>query len=116
MPALIGPVLGPPLGGFITTYFHWRWIFWINVPIGFLGIALALAFIDNVREEEDGRFDFTGFLLSGFGLLGAGVRPDRDRPPHRAGHGRSRRWSSAACCARALCRGTRGASPTRSSI
>ena len=34
VPALIGPVVGPPLGGFITTYFHWRWIFWINVPIG----------------------------------------------------------------------------------
>ena len=39
VPALIGPVAGPPLGGFITTYFHWRWIFWINVPIGVLGIA-----------------------------------------------------------------------------
>ena len=39
MPALIGPVIGPPLGGFITTYFHWRWIFWINVPIGVLGVA-----------------------------------------------------------------------------
>ena len=37
IPAMIGPVLGPPLGGFITTYFQWRWIFWINVPIGLLG-------------------------------------------------------------------------------
>ena len=34
VPALIGPVIGPLIGGFITTYFHWRWIFWINVPIG----------------------------------------------------------------------------------
>jgi MFS family permease len=42
--------VGPPLGGFITTYFHWRWIFWINVPIGCLGIALALIFIENLRE------------------------------------------------------------------
>jgi EmrB/QacA subfamily drug resistance transporter len=68
IPAMIGPVAGPPLGGFITTYFHWRWIFWINVPIGVLGIALALTFIENVREQKIAPFDFTGFLLSGFGL------------------------------------------------
>jgi EmrB/QacA subfamily drug resistance transporter len=68
IPAMIGPVVGPPLGGFITTYFHWRWIFWINVPIGILGIALTLLFIENLREEKVARFDFTGFLLSGFGL------------------------------------------------
>ena len=41
MPALIGPVVGPPLGGFIATYFSWRWIFWINIPVGVLGSALA---------------------------------------------------------------------------
>jgi EmrB/QacA subfamily drug resistance transporter len=68
IPAMIGPVVGPPLGGFITTYFHWRWIFWINVPIGILGIGLALTFIENLREEHVARFDFKGFLLSGFGL------------------------------------------------
>jgi len=55
IPALLGPIAGPPLGGFITTYFHWRWIFWINVPIGALGIALALKFIANVREEAVAR-------------------------------------------------------------
>jgi len=70
VPALIGPVAGPPLGGFITTYFHWRWIFWINVPIGILGIALSLRFIANLREQEVPRFDFKGFVLSGLGLLG----------------------------------------------
>ncbi len=68
IPAMIGPVVGPLLGGFITTYFHWRWIFWINVPIGVLGIALALTFIENIREQNVGRFDFSGFFLSGFGL------------------------------------------------
>jgi len=68
IPAMIGPVVGPPLGGFITTYFHWRWIFWINIPIGVLGIVLALAHIQNVREPNVARFDFTGFFLSGFGL------------------------------------------------
>jgi EmrB/QacA subfamily drug resistance transporter len=70
VPALIGPVAGPPLGGFITTYFHWRWIFWINVPIGILGIALSLRFIANLREQVVPRFDFKGFVLSGLGLLG----------------------------------------------
>ena len=69
MPALIGPVVGPPLGGFITTYFHWRWIFWINVPIGALGFALSLRFIENVRESGVAAFDFKGFTLSGLGLL-----------------------------------------------
>ena len=69
VPALLGPVAGPPLGGFITTYFHWRWIFWINVPIGVLGVLLSLRFIGNLREEAVPRFDFKGFVLSGVGLL-----------------------------------------------
>ena len=68
MPALIGPVIGPPLGGFLTTYASWRWIFWINIPIGILGILLALLFIEDVREPDVGRFDALGFLLSGVGL------------------------------------------------
>jgi EmrB/QacA subfamily drug resistance transporter len=69
VPALIGPVVGPPLGGFITTYWQWRWIFWINVPIGLLGIVLTLKFIENVRERNVSAFDLKGFLLSGPGLL-----------------------------------------------
>jgi MFS family permease len=51
IPALIGPIMGPPLGGFITTYFHWRWIFFINIPIGLLGIFLTLRYIPNIRED-----------------------------------------------------------------
>lgn len=70
MPALLGPILGPPLGGFITTYFHWRWIFWINVPIGVLGVTLATLFIANVKEEEPRALDVIGFLLTGFGFAG----------------------------------------------
>lgn len=67
-PALIGPVLGPLVGGYITTYFHWRWIFWINVPIGVLGVTLATLFIENVKDGEPRPLDVKGFLLSGFGL------------------------------------------------
>ncbi len=70
MPALIGPLIGPPLGGFITTYFEWRWIFWINVPIGILGIVLATLYIPQIQEEDPGPLDVTGFLLSAIGLSG----------------------------------------------
>jgi len=60
--------MGPPLGGFITTYFHWRWIFWINVPVGLLGLALATIYMPDIREEEVSPLDARGFLLSGLGL------------------------------------------------
>ena len=70
VPALIGPVIGPPLGGFITTYFSWHWIFLINIPIGCLGIFLALRYIDPIRSENPERFDLTGLLLAGVGLAG----------------------------------------------
>jgi len=68
VPALLGPLCGPPLGGFITTYWHWRWIFFINVPISILGIFLALRFMDNVRESEVPPLDTSGFVLSAIGL------------------------------------------------
>jgi EmrB/QacA subfamily drug resistance transporter len=68
IPALIGPVIGPPIGGFIATFFTWRWIFWINLPIAALGLVLATLFIPNVFGEEVTPFDFTGFLFSGLGL------------------------------------------------
>jgi EmrB/QacA subfamily drug resistance transporter len=70
VPALIGPICGPPLGGFITTYASWHWIFLINVPIGLLGIVLASRFIPNVRVERHDPFDFLGFILSGLGIGG----------------------------------------------
>ncbi|HVZ06070.1 DHA2 family efflux MFS transporter permease subunit [Hyphomicrobium sp.] len=68
IPALVGPVVGPPLGGFITTYFTWRWIFWINIPVALLGLALITRFIPDVREETPAGFDLRGFLLIGPGL------------------------------------------------
>ncbi len=68
VPALIGPVLGPPLGGFITTYASWRWIFWVNVPFGILGMVAALALMPHIREETTGPFDTFGFFSSALGL------------------------------------------------
>ena len=85
IPALVGPLIGPPLGGFITTYFHWRWIFWINVPVGMVGIMLAYLFVPDTKAERSPRLDAIGFVLSGLalvalmaGLTGAGgsVFPD----------------------------------------
>src|ERR1051325_4375069 len=70
VPALIGPVVGPPLGGFITTYFSWHWIFLINIPIGLLGIFMALRYIDPIRSEDPERFDLYGLVLAGIGLGG----------------------------------------------
>jgi MFS family permease len=70
VPALIGPVIGPPLGGLITTYGSWRWIFWINVPIGLLGIYLVTRFVPDAREHDVPPIDIRGFLLSAIGLIG----------------------------------------------
>jgi EmrB/QacA subfamily drug resistance transporter len=68
IPALIGPVIGPPLGGFISTWFHWRWIFFINIPISIIGLVLAARYIENLKEDEVPPLDWSGFLLSAFGL------------------------------------------------
>jgi EmrB/QacA subfamily drug resistance transporter len=70
VPALVGPVVGPPLGGFITTYFSWHWIFLINIPIGLLGIFMALRYIDPIKSEDPERFDLYGMVLAGIGLAG----------------------------------------------
>jgi EmrB/QacA subfamily drug resistance transporter len=68
IPALLGPVLGPSLGGFIVTYFSWQWIFFINLPIGLLGVCLVKAFIPDLRENDVPRFDLPGFVLVGFAV------------------------------------------------
>jgi len=69
-PALVGPVIGPPLGGFITTYFSWHWIFLINIPIGLIGILFAQRHIDPIRSDQPERFDLTGLVLAGIGVAG----------------------------------------------
>jgi EmrB/QacA subfamily drug resistance transporter len=68
VPALIGPVMGPPLGGFIVTYWSWRWIFFINIPIGILGIILVNLLVGDLKETGRRPFDFSGFVLTGIGL------------------------------------------------
>jgi len=68
IPATIGPILGPPVGGFIVTYLDWRWIFYINVPIGLVGMVLVTLFIEELREPGRIRFDPVGLVLSAVAL------------------------------------------------
>lgn len=68
MPALLGPVIGPPTGGFMVTYMSWHWIFLINIPFGILGIVMVLRFIQEIREEDTHKLDGIGFVLSGVSL------------------------------------------------
>jgi MFS family permease len=70
VPALIGPLLGPPLGGFITTFISWHWIFLINIPIGIAGIVLATIYIEDVRAPTPDPFDPLGAALAGVGIGG----------------------------------------------
>jgi len=65
MPALLGPILGPPLGGFLVTYASWHWIFLINVPVGVLGVALVMRYIDKDPPSQAPGLDWPGFILSG---------------------------------------------------
>src|ERR1043166_9165272 len=84
MPAMLGPITGPPLDGFLTTYASWHWIFIINVPIGLLGIVLVLRYIEDVRMPMRDPFDLIGMVLAaisvaglafGCSVLGVGVVP-----------------------------------------
>jgi EmrB/QacA subfamily drug resistance transporter len=68
IPAMIGPTVGPIVGGFLTTYFSWRAIFYLNLPIGIAGVVLALWLIQDFRAPAPTRFDLRGFLLAGLGL------------------------------------------------
>lgn len=71
MPGLLGQISGPPIGGFIVTYLHWRWIFRINLPIGAAGIFLVGRYIPDFRETIRRRFDWGGFALAGVALAAA---------------------------------------------
>ncbi|HTW75746.1 MAG TPA: DHA2 family efflux MFS transporter permease subunit [Steroidobacteraceae bacterium] len=68
LPAIIGPVVGPLLGGFFTTYSSWRWIFYVNVPFGLIGILLALRYMEEVPGDRTVSFDFAGFAMFGCGV------------------------------------------------
>ncbi|CAM7212830.1 MFS transporter [Klebsiella quasipneumoniae] len=68
-PALVAPIIGPPLGGFITRYASWHWIFFINVPLGVAAIILSLRIIPDIRETERRAFDMTGFITTAVAMV-----------------------------------------------
>lgn len=68
-PTALSPALGPVLGGFLVDYVGWRWIFWVNLPIGIAAFFFGLTFLREHKEENAGGFDFTGLFLSGIGLV-----------------------------------------------
>lgn len=68
LPALLGPVIGPPLGGFLVTYASWHWIFLINIPVGILGIGLVMYYVRDDYPAGAPQLDWVGFILSGISL------------------------------------------------
>lgn len=70
MPALLGPVIGPVVGGAIVTFADWRWIFFLSIPVAVVGVLLVLRFVPNVREQQVSPVDWKGALLTGLGLAG----------------------------------------------
>lgn len=69
IPGLLGPMLGPLIGGWITTHLEWRWIFYINLPLGLVAIALGLKHLRRVEMGTAARFDARGFVLVAIALV-----------------------------------------------
>ena len=68
VPTAVAPAVGPVLGGLLVTDLSWRWVFFVNLPIGILAFLFGLLFLEEQREPSIGRFDIPGFVLAGFGF------------------------------------------------
>jgi EmrB/QacA subfamily drug resistance transporter len=68
VPTAFAPAVGPVVGGLLVTDLSWRWVFYVNVPIGVAGFLFGLLFLPEQRQESAGRFDLPGFVLAGAGL------------------------------------------------
>src|SRR3546814_10906643 len=69
IPGLLGPLIGPTMGGWMVEYLTWHWIFIINLPVGVLGCYAVWKFIPDLRGSERTRFDGLGFLLFGAAMV-----------------------------------------------
>jgi len=77
MGVMVGPILGPTLGGYLTDAYNWRWVFLINVPFGILASLGLWAFMRETSRQEDLRFDWTGFAVLSLGLAALQLMLDR---------------------------------------
>ena len=95
VPTALAPAIGPVLGGLLVTDLSWRWVFFVNLPIGIVAFLFGLVFLDEHRQPHPGRFDVPGFVLSGVGFAllmfgisdgpSRGLGQSRDLRQHRAG-------------------------------
>lgn len=76
IPAMIGPLLGPTLGGWLSESFTWHWIFLINIPIGVIGCLATIKFMPDFKDPELGRFDFRGYSLLTISMIALSVALD----------------------------------------
>jgi len=81
-PGLVAPILGPPIGGIITDQANWRWIFFLNVPLGIVALAFAIRMVPNLRDETRPPFDWMGFVLTGLACLALTVGLDHVTDPN----------------------------------
>jgi EmrB/QacA subfamily drug resistance transporter len=70
IPAVLAPLIGPSVGGFIVTYFAWPWIFFLNLPIGIIGLILVYHYVPELREDKVPPLDLRGFVLTALALAG----------------------------------------------
>ncbi len=110
-PGMSALVLGPPIGGFITTYTSWHWILLMNLPLGITAVILTFRWIENVRSHDHHSFDWLTFLFGAaastgavYGMENSAANPTTGSPPPR--------YSSAAQCVECLRLSLRAAAPT----
>jgi EmrB/QacA subfamily drug resistance transporter len=76
MPALVGPLIGPTLGGFLVQIASWHWIFLINIPVGILGYVCTMKYMPDIPSYPVGKFDFKGFAMLGIGMISISLALD----------------------------------------
>jgi DHA2 family multidrug resistance protein len=77
MGVMVGPILGPTLGGYLTFYYNWRFVFFVNLPFGIIAILGLLFLMPKVKQHKDGGFDWLGFSVLSIGLAGLQIALDR---------------------------------------